>query len=66
MQNAAAMKKMPCASVTGDHRALCVHVCVGAFIWLPARVQACSCVHAEVQIGGVEEAGGQEGSKQSL
>lgn len=27
MENAAAMKKMPCIKITGDHAALCVHVC---------------------------------------
>ncbi len=27
MENAAAMKKMSCVKITGDHKALCVHVC---------------------------------------
>lgn len=27
MENAVAMKKMSCVRITGDHEALCVHVC---------------------------------------
>ena len=40
-------------------------MCVGAFISQLVWAQARFCVHVEVQIGGVEEAGGQGGRRQS-
>lgn len=37
-------------------------MCVGAFISLLVWEQTCLCVHVEVQIGGAEEAEGEEGA----
>lgn len=38
-------------------------MCGGAFISQLVWARARFCVHVEVQIGGVEEAGGQEGAQ---